>query len=657
MKSLWNDAEAARYAGDLGQRVYTSRLLGQNPALVLHGGGNTSVKVVEKNLFGEDEAILYVKGSGGDLATIDEFGFAPVRLEAVRRLGALANLSDPQMANELQTSLTRANAPGPSVESILHALLPYTYVDHTHADAVISIMNTPDGEALLREVYGDDVLVIPYAMPGFKLARAAAQALENSSLDGKIAVILMHHGVFTFGDTAREAYERMIAVADRAERFLQARGAWEIQPAAAPASDTPQREQIAELRQALSAVMGGPVLLTQHDDPLSRHFANLPDVATVSQQGPATPDHVIRTKRLPLLGRDVAAYADAYRQYFEAHQGRAPQPLTMLDAAPRIILDPELGVLAAGHTAREATIAGDIYAHTIEMILRARALGGWRALSAEDFFDMEYWDLEQAKLRKESKRPSLAGQVALVTGAASGIGKACAEALLLRGAAVVGLDLNPSCERQYDRRDWLGLVCDLTDEGALTEALETATRRFGGLDILVLNAGIFPRSTPTKDLTTPDWQRVIDINLTSNMVLLREAYPLLKRAPVGGKVVIVGSKNVSAPGPGVAAYSASKAALNQLARVIALEWGKDGIRVNSVHPNAVFDTALWNDELLALRAQHYGMTVDQYKRNNVLGVEITSRDVAEMVAAMCEPLFAKTTGAQVPIDGGNERVI
>ena len=657
MNSLWNDADAALYEGELGQRVYTSRLLGQNPALVVHGGGNTSVKVVEKNLFGEDEAILYVKGSGGDLASIDASGFAPVRLDAVRRLATLAHLSDPQMANELKTSLASASAPGPSVESILHALLPYKYVDHTHADAVISIMNTPDGEGLLREVYGDDVLVVPYAMPGFKLARAAALALENASLDGKIAVILKHHGVFSFGDTAREAYERMIEVADRAERFLQARGAWDIQPAAPPPSDAPQREQLAELRQALSAVMGGPVVLAQHADPLSRHFANLPDVATVSQQGPATPDHVIRTKRLPLLGRDVAAYADAYRQYFETHKQRADRPLTMLDAAPRIILDPALGVLAVGHTPREATIAGDIYAHTIEMILRAEALGGWRALSAEDFFDMEYWDLEQAKLAKESQRPSLAGQVALVTGAASGIGKACAESLLARGAAVVGLDLNPACERQYNRRDWLGVVCDLTDESALTDALETAARRFGGLDILVLNAGIFPKSTPTKDLATADWQRVLDINLTANMALLREAYPLLKRAPAGGKVVIVGSKNVPAPGPGVASYSASKAALNQLARVIALEWGKDGIRVNSVHPNAVFDTALWNDELLALRAQHYGMTVDAYKRNNVMGVEITSRDVAEMVAAMCEPLFAKTTGAQVPIDGGNERVI
>jgi rhamnose utilization protein RhaD (predicted bifunctional aldolase and dehydrogenase)/NAD(P)-dependent dehydrogenase (short-subunit alcohol dehydrogenase family) len=657
MESLWNDAEAALYEGDLGQRVYTSRLLGRNPALVVHGGGNTSVKIIEKNLFGEDETLLYVKGSGSDLATVEASGFAPVRLEAVRRLAALAHLSDPQMANELRTSLTVASAPAPSVEAILHALLPYRYVDHTHADAVISVMNTPGGEALLREVYGDDVLVIPYAMPGFRLARLAAQVLENASLAGKVAVILMHHGVFTFGDSAREAYERMIAVADRAERFLQARGAWALQSDAPPPDATSQRETLAELRQAISAVMGRPAILTQQADPLSRHFANRPDVAVLSQQGPATPDHVIRTKRLPLLGRDVGAYAEAYRAYFEAYKGRADRPLTMLDAAPRIVIDPELGVLSAGPTARDAGIAGDIYAHTIEMILRAEALGGWRALPADDFFDMEYWDLEQAKLAQDGQRPSLAGQIALVTGAASGIGKACADALLARGAAVVGLDLNPACERQYLRRDWLGVRCDLTDEAAVTDALEEAARRFGGLDILVLNAGIFPKSTPTKDVTTADWQRVIDINLTSNMVLLRDAYPLLKRAPAGGKVVVVGSKNVPAPGPGVASYSASKAALNQLARVIALEWGKDGIRVNSVHPNAVFDTALWNDELLALRAKHYGMTVDAYKRNNVLGVEITSRDVAEMVAAMCEPLFAKTTGAQVPIDGGNERVI
>jgi NAD(P)-dependent dehydrogenase (short-subunit alcohol dehydrogenase family) len=270
---------------------------------------------------------------------------------------------------------------------------------------------------------------------------------------------------------------------------------------------------------------------------------------------------------------------------------------------------------------------------------------------------VEYWDLEQAKARKAGKAPVFTGEIGLVTGAASGIGKACVEALLARGAAVIGLDINPAIADVFKRPDYLGLRCDVTNEAELSDALEAGVRAFGGLDIIVLNAGVFPPGTPIAALKLADWDRVMRVNLDANLSLLREAYPLLKAAPRGGRVGIVASKNVPAPGPGAAAYSASKAALNQLGRVAALEWGGDGIRVNMVHPNAVFDTGLWTEDVLANRAKHYGMTVEQYKTNNVLKVEVTSRDVAELVAEMCGPTFAKTTGAQVPVDGGNDRVI
>jgi NAD(P)-dependent dehydrogenase (short-subunit alcohol dehydrogenase family) len=359
-----------------------------------------------------------------------------------------------------------------------------------------------------------------------------------------------------------------------------------------------------------------------------------------------------------LLGRDVAEYAAAYREYFARNAPRAKETKTMLDPAPRVILDPELGLGTAGRSAREAAIARDLYSHTINVISRAEALGGYRALSEEELFEFEYWDLEQAKLRRAGVPPMFAGEIACVTGAASGIGKACVDALLKRGAAVVGLDIDPQVARSGKKRaDYLGVECDLTSDDAIGAALETAVRAFGGLDMLILNAGVFPAGTLIESLDAAEWRRVFAINLDANLTLLRESYPLLELAPRGGRVVVIGSKNVAAPGPGAAAYSASKAALTQLARVAALEWGAVGIRVNTLHPNAVFDTAIWTEEVLKARAASYGMTVENYKRNNVLKTEVRSSDVGELAAELCGPVFAKTTGAQIPIDGGNERVI
>jgi NAD(P)-dependent dehydrogenase (short-subunit alcohol dehydrogenase family) len=330
----------------------------------------------------------------------------------------------------------------------------------------------------------------------------------------------------------------------------------------------------------------------------------------------------------------------------------------MPDPAPRVVLDPAFGMACAGRSAKDARIVHDIYSHTIDVILRAQALGGYRALPERDIFDVEYWDLEQAKLRKAGAPPLFAGEVALVTGAASGIGKACVEALLKRGAAVIGLDVNADIANPAGgRADFLGVRCDVTSEREVTDALEAGVRAFGGIDLLVLNAGVFPGGQRIAALASDEWHRVMNVNVDANLALMRECHSLLKLAPRGGRVVIIGSKNVPAPGPGAAAYSASKAALTQLARVAALEWGADGIRVNTLHPNAVFDTAAWTGEVLAARAAHYGVSVEQYRRSNVLKVEVTSRDVAELAAEMCGPLFAKTTGAQLPVDGGNDRVI
>lgn len=656
MKSLWDEREAERYGGALGQRVYSSRLLGRDPALVLHGGGNTSLKLGTTTLLGDEEQILYVKGSGWDLETIEAAGFAPVRLNHLLRLATLPSLSDTQMANELRSNMIDASAPAPSVEAILHAVLPARYVDHTHADSVIAVSNTPHGYERIQEIYGDSVVIVPYVMPGFKLARLVAELFPAQAVPQTVGMILMNHGPFSFGATARESYERMIELVTRAEEYLERNGAWHVSVPPPAAVEPPARHELAKLRRTLSEVAGAPLIMATHDDAACLGFAQRDDVAELAN-GPLTPDHVIRTKRLPLIGRDVAAYRAAYEAYFQAHAAQAAAPLSMLDPAPRVVLDAQLGLCTAGRTAREAAIAEDIFRHTIDVVLRAAALGGYRALPAQDIFDVEYWDLEQAKLRRQGAPPSLSGEVALVTGAASGIGKACVEALTRRGAAVVGLDIDPRIVEAGTGAGWLGLTCDITDPEALDRALNAAIKRFGGLDMLILNAGIFPASRPIAELSLAEWDRVLRVNLDANVLLLRDAYPLLKLAPQGGRVAIVGSKNVPAPGPGAAAYSASKAALTQLARVAALEWGGDGIRINVLHPNAVFDTGLWTEDVLATRAAHYGMSVAQYKTNNVLGVEITSRDVAELAAELCGPVFAKTTGAQIPIDGGNERVI
>ena len=656
MKNIWKDSEVKNISGDVEYRVYSSRLLGKDKSLVLHGGGNTSVKVTEKNLFGEDENILYVKGSGWDLETIEAEGYAPVQLEHLKRLSALASLPDPEMVNELVTHMTRASAPTPSVEAILHAIIPHKFVDHTHADAVVTITNSPDGEEKIRQIYGEQVIVVPYVMPGFDLARLCAEQLREHHNDKTIGMVLLNHGIFSFGDSAKQSYNRMIDLVQKAEDYLQAEDAWELEVVSVPAAKNPGLK-LADLRQQISNVAGHAMIMSRYSDAETMTFVTRKDLNVIANQGPATPDHVIRTKRLPMVGQDINTYVSEYKKYFNENEPLANERKTMLDPAPRVLLDPETGMCTIGRSIKDANIVADIYKHTMRTIQRAELLGGYNALPGKDIFDVEYWDLEQAKLSKSGKFPEFSGEVALVTGAASGIGKACVDSLLARGAAVVGLDINPDIKTNYNRADYLGITCDVTSEKALADALEQTAHSFGGLDMLVLNAGIFPGGCKIAEMKIEEWRKVMAVNLDASLSLMSVSHPYLCLAPNGGRVVIIGSKNVPAPGPGAAAYSASKAALNQVARVAALEWGEDNIRINSVHPNAVFDTGIWTEEVLNSRAKHYGLTVDEYKTNNVLKTKVTSHDVAEMVAEMCGPLFAKTTASQVPIDGGNERVI
>jgi rhamnose utilization protein RhaD (predicted bifunctional aldolase and dehydrogenase)/NAD(P)-dependent dehydrogenase (short-subunit alcohol dehydrogenase family) len=656
MRSLWDDSEADQYGNDpLNLRVYTSRLLGREPTLVLHGGGNTSVKTDIVDLFGDKKPVLYVKGSGWDLATIEAEGFAPVCLNTLKRMAELPTLSDPDMVAAQRAAMTDPNAPNPSVEAILHAIIPFTFVDHTHTDAVVTLSNTPDGVTRIRDLYGDRVLVVPYVMPGFVLARRVWEMTRNTDWSKLEGMVLMHHGMFSFGDNARTSYERMIELVTLAEDALAREHAT---VAFGQLNENYDLRRLAELRSAVSRACGRPVIARMNSSVEAVGFASLPNVADIATRGPLTPDHVIRTKRIPLIAgedteKDVATYGVEYQAYFERN---SRGNLTCLDPAPRWAVWPGQGTIAFGASAKEADIIADINAHSCEAIQKAECLGGWQALPEEDIFQVEYWDLEQAKLRKGGKPPALAGKIALVTGAASGIGHACVESLQAQGAAVVALDINSEVETQFKSTDLYGITCDVSDKQALQSAVEQAVQRFGGLDILVSNAGNFPSNRRIETMDSEEWERSLHLNLTSHQQLLELCIPFLERG-IDPAVIFMASKNVLAPGPGAAAYSVAKAGLTQLARVAALELAPKGIRVNVLHPDAVFDTGIWTAEVLENRARHYGMTVEEYKTKNLLKVEIHAHDVAELVAAMAGPLFAKTTGAQIPIDGGNDRVI
>jgi rhamnose utilization protein RhaD (predicted bifunctional aldolase and dehydrogenase)/NAD(P)-dependent dehydrogenase (short-subunit alcohol dehydrogenase family) len=655
MNSLWSDTKADALADNpLQLRAYSSRLLGQNPELVLHGGGNTSVKTTEKNLFDEDEEILYVKGSGWDLAEIEAEGFAPVSLNALLYMARLDHLSDADMVRMQRAAMTDPYAPNPSVEAILHAIIPCKYVDHTHADAVVTITNTPGGAEKIRTIYGDRMLIVPYVMPGFILAKKIYEITADLDWDQYDGMILLNHGVFSFDNDAKRCYEKMIDIVTRAEQYIESQTVMMTKAVNEVQVDllslTKSRKKVAQQR-------GCAVYALADTGTETASFACLENVASIATRGPLTPDHIIRTKQKPLIIDDdlscVDDYAIAYRKYFDSHANGGQ---VCLDPAPRWAVWKNHGLIAFGKTLQEADIIADISRHTINAIQLAEDMGGWQVLPEKELFDMEYWELEQAKLKTGSDDPEFRGKVALVTGAASGIGKACVEALTAKGAAVTAIDINPDITNTFNRRDVLEILCDVTNNSGLKQAVEDTVKAFGGLDIVVSNAGIFTANENIEDMSDATWQLSMDINLTSHQRLIKHCTPFLRHG-IDPAIVLIASKNVPAPGPGAGAYSAAKAGLTQLARVAAFELGKDGIRVNCIHPNAVFDTGMWTDDMLAGRARNYGISVEEYKANNILHTQVSSKDVAAMVCTMAGNAFVKTTGAQVPVDGGNERVI
>jgi rhamnose utilization protein RhaD (predicted bifunctional aldolase and dehydrogenase)/NAD(P)-dependent dehydrogenase (short-subunit alcohol dehydrogenase family) len=685
MDSLFHDAEAARAVADraegtselLALRTYTARLLGREPALVLHGGGNTSVKATARTTFGESVEVLHVKGSGWDLATIEPAGHPAVRMEPLRRMLALPEMTDEQMVNELRLALLDASAPTPSVETLLHAALPARFIDHTHADAVLALADQDDAERICGEVYGAGLLWIPYVMPGFGLALACKRAWDAAVRDGRrpTVMVLERHGVFTFGDTAKASYERMIEVVTLAERFaadkmetenfpsierhpaLEARVATIVRGALANVSKEPPE------RAPIVSVRSNEWILA---------FLERSDAYDLVSRGCATPDHVIRTKPTALflteldyqddaalaarVESEIADYARHYDRYFEEVSARRNVRRTKLDSWPRVVLAPRVGILAIGKTKKDAEIVADVYEHTIQVMTDAQHVGRYAPLGREDLFDVEYWSLEQAKIKKQADLP-LARSVAVVTGAASGIGKATAAHFLDLGAHVVMSDRNgaalvaAAAELGHKRTSQVAsCVADATRREDVEAIFELAARAFGGVDVVVSNAGVASEG----HLETPEGEAALraslEINFLSHNVVASCAVDTMRRARRGGCLLFNASKSAFAPGPGFGPYAVAKAALVALMRQYAIDLARHGIRANAVNADRI-RTAIFGGGLVEARAAARGLSVDDYFRSNLLSREVTGHDVASAFAWLAQA--PATTGCVITVDGGN----
>ena len=677
MKSRWSDSEFRSVVDgyvrsglnpDLATRVYTTRLLGGDPQLVLHGGGNTSVKTVVTDADGGEVEVLCVKGSGWDMGSIEPAGLPAVRLKELAALARFDTLSDVEMVRQQRRLLMDPAAPNPSVEAILHALIPARHVDHTHANAIVALTNQPDGEALVAEVFPDSV-VVPYVMPGFDLAKACAKAL--AAAPGKSSMILMQHGIFTWSDDPRASYEAMIELVDRAERRL-AKGRprpFALGAAAARASPRPPRScrSCAAVWRSRRAVEGRPkrMILAFRTSPAILDFCNAENAADLAARGNATPDHVLHIKRkgvaLPApeagkldafaarLDSALADYVADYRAYFERNNARVGGDRIMLDPLPRVFYVAGLGIFGAGGSAKAAKISADIAEATVEVKAKAEGLHGWVPLPEAEMFDVEYWSLEQAKLAKQVEKP-LSGQIAVVTGGASGLGFAVAKALRDEGAEVAVLDIAADAAAKTAKSiGALGLGCDVTDASAVDRAVAEVVKAFGGVDILISNAGAAIQGSLVT-VSDEAFEKAFAVNFWAHHYVARAAVRVMESQKTGGALVFNVSKQAVNPGPDFGPYGTSKAALMALMRQYAIEHGASGITSNAVNADRI-RTGLMTDEMVAERSKARGVTPDAYMRGNLLKREVLASDVA---AAFVHLVKARvSTGAVVTVDGGN----
>ncbi len=681
MKSLWDDAAAAamveHYAGlgvtrDVALRVYTSRLLGGDPRLVLHGGGNTSVKTTFTDIFGNDCAVLCVKGSGWDLGNIEPAGLPALRLDPLKKLIALERLGDEDMVNAQRGELLDSKAPNPSVETLLHAFLPAKFVDHTHAAAVLAVTDQPNGAELSAEIYGHRAPVVPYAMPGFALAKLAAEVhSRNPQSEG---LILLKHGIFAYGADAREVYERMIDLVTLAEEYLQGARRKHFVAArlpancASPAAIAPIiRGAIAECLDSGEGIWRRQVLEFRTTTAI-RAYVDGEDLARYSQIGVVTPDHAIRTKNRPLITPPPAAgdldgfaaatraaaakFVDAYHAYFERHKANSEASKTELDPMPRVILVPGVGLFGAGKSIGDAKATADIAENTIAVISDAEAFGSFQPVSEAEMFEIEYWSLEQAKLGK-SEQTALARHVVAVTGGASGIGAASARAFAEQGAAVAILDRDEALARTVAAdigSTAVAIPCDVIDRQSVDAAFAEICQAFGGLDIFVSNAGAAWQGR-IGEVADSDLRASFELNFFAHQSVAQAAVRIFRLQKTGGVLLFNASKQAVNPGPDFGPYGLPKTATMFLSRQYALDYGAEGIRSNAVNADRI-RSGMLDDALIAQRSHARGLTPEAYLRDgNLLQREVKASDVADAFVTLA--LARKTTGAVITVDGGN----
>ena len=678
MQSAWTDRDAelaiARYQNlgrDLGLRVYTTRLLGQDPRLVLHGGGNTSVKTRLTDLNGEQVDVLCVKGSVWDMGSIEPAGLPAVRLAPLLKLRAREALTDEDMVRLQRANLIDPAAPNPSVEALLHAFIPHKFIDHTHSTAVLALTDQPDGEALCREVFGARVGYVPYLMPGFGLAKLAAQTFDaDPSVEG---LILVKHGIFSFGGDARQAYERMIALVTLAEERL----ARQRKPALVSTKLPARPARVADVAPIIRGACSLPdrrsdgawkrFVLDFRGNDAVLNFVNGAEVERYGQAGVVTPDHNIRIKNKPLVVaapedgdlagfknsvRDaVAAYGETYASYFARNNARVGGIKTMLDCAPRVVLVPGVGLFGLGRSKKDAKVAADLAEAAIATITDAEAVGRFEPLPEADLFDVEYWSLEQAKLGNAKELP-LAGQVAAITGAAGAIGFATAKAFAAAGAEVALLDLDEAAAQAKAKAIGgaaLGLRCDVTDAASVRDAFAQIASAFGGVDIAVSNAGAAWQGR-IGEVDEAVLRESFELNFYGHQRVAQAAVKIMRAQGTGGCLLFNVSKQAVNPGPDFGPYGLPKAATLFLVRQYALDYGGEGIRANAVNADRI-RSGLLTEEMIASRSKVRGLSEQAYMRGNLLGREVAAEDVAQ--AFLAQAVALKTTADVTTVDGGN----
>ena len=680
MKSKWANSQAKDLVDglsetgvpeDLALRVYTTRLLGQNPKLVLHGGGNTSLKARAIDVVGQEHDVLHVKGSGWDMAYIEPEGLPAVKLRPLVALRGLERLSDEDMVNYERSNLMDSSAPTPSIETLLHAYLPHKFVDHTHSTAVLSLTNQADGEVLCREVFGARAGIVPYIKPGFDLAIKAADVFEEDpAVD---ALILLKHGIFTFADSAQQAYETMIETVTLVENRLAA-GRRPVFASAAIPDKVPPVADVAPVIRGACTLQDGTgfdgnrrFVLEFRTNPRILEYVNGEELGRYSQAGVATPDHTIRTKNWPMVlpapieggiaefkkavEEAVEEFVERYHAYFQRHDADQTHSKTELDPLPRVILVPGLGLFGAGKDAEDARIVADIAESTVGTVTDAEAIGTFESAGEADLFDIEYWSLEQAKLGKSGDKPFL-GCIVVVTGGGGAIGAATASAFAREGAEVAVLDIDETMAQETCRRiesTALAVHCDVMKTHSVRTAFDTVNEHFGGVDLVVSNAGAAWQGT-IADVPDEVLRKSFELNFFAHQTVAQNAVRVMRAQGIGGTLLFNVSKQAVNPGPDFGPYGLPKAATLFLVRQYALDHAREGIRANAVNADRVRG-GLLTPELIASRAKARGVNEEEYMQGNLLGREVTAEDVAE--AFVHQALELKTTADVTTVDGGN----